>query len=138
MSTNDTALLLASGASGVVPSQEEFTAALGGFARTCLRQLIADAEALNHEIAIEVVGAATATPRWWGVEAARSNLFNKIFGAVDPNWGRVLSAVGVTDAAFDADQLDVSSSNGVQACRCRGGIGEPRTWSTCPGGRSMS
>ena len=125
MSTNDTVLLLASGASGVVPSQEEFTAALGGVCQDLARQLIADAEGANHEIAIEVVGAATVRDaEVVGREVARSNLFKcAIFGA-DPNWGRVLSAVGVTDAVFDADQLDVSF-NGVQVCR-GGGIGEPR------------
>ena len=59
-----------------------------------------------------------------GREVARSNLFKCAVFGCDPNWGRVLSAIGVTDAVFEADRLDVSF-NGVQVCR-GGGIGEPR------------
>jgi glutamate N-acetyltransferase/amino-acid N-acetyltransferase len=90
------------------------------------RQLVADAEGAHHDIAIEARGAASVDD---ALEVARSvarnNLFKcAIFGA-DPNWGRVLAAVGTTAATFDADTLDVSM-NGVQVCRA-GGVGEDRS-----------
>ncbi|MFV0427915.1 MAG: bifunctional glutamate N-acetyltransferase/amino-acid acetyltransferase ArgJ [Arachnia sp.] len=126
MSTNDTVLLLASGASGRTPSPEAFTAALTTVCQDLARQLIADAEGAAHEIAIEVVGAATETDaETVGREIARSNLFKCAVFGNDPNWGRVLSAIGVTDAAFDPDQLDVSF-NSVMVCR-GGQIGEDRS-----------
>jgi len=125
MSTNDTVILMSSGASGVAPGAAEFTAALTALCQDLAAQLIADAEGAAHEIAIEVTGAASERDaEVVGREIARSNLFKcAIFGG-DPNWGRVLSAIGVTDAAFDADELDVSI-NGVMVCRA-GQIGEPR------------
>ena len=90
-----------------------------------LTQITVDAEGAAHEISIEVVGAASESDALTvGREIARSNLFKcAIFGG-DPNWGRVLSAIGVTHATFDPDALDVSF-NGIQICRA-GGIGEPR------------
>ncbi len=126
MSTNDTVLLLSSGASGVAPKPTEFKAGLTQVCASLAEQLIADAEGAHHEIAIEVVGAASERDaEIVGREVARSNLFKcAIFGA-DPNWGRVLSAVGVTDAKFDPDQLDVAF-NGIQVCR-GGQIGEDRS-----------
>lgn len=126
MSTNDTVLLMASGASGVAPEREAFTAALTEVCGDLAEQLIADAEGAHHEITIEVVGAASERDaEVVGREVARSNLFKcAIFGA-DPNWGRVLAAVGVTDAVFDADRIDVAF-NGVQLCR-DGQIGEDRS-----------
>lgn len=126
MSTNDTVLLLASGASGTTPDVAEFTAVLTTVCQDLARQLIADAEGAHHEIAIEVVGAASERDaEVVGREVARSSLFKcAIFGA-DPNWGRVLSAVGVTDAVFEPDRIDVSF-NGVQLCR-GGEIGEDRS-----------
>ncbi len=125
MSTNDTVILMSSGASGVAPGAAEFTAALTALCQDLAAQLIADAEGAAHEIAIEVTGAASERDaEVVGREIARSNLFKcAIFGG-DPNWGRVLSAIGVTDAAFDAHELDVSF-NGVMVCRA-GQIGEPR------------
>ncbi|QXT63886.1 bifunctional glutamate N-acetyltransferase/amino-acid acetyltransferase ArgJ [Tessaracoccus palaemonis] len=125
MSTNDTVILMSSGASGVTPGVAEFTASLTALCQDLARHLIADAEGAAHEIAIEVTGAASERDaELVGREIARSNLFKcAIFGG-DPNWGRVLSAIGVTDAAFDADDLDVSF-NGVMVCRA-GQIGEPR------------
>lgn len=125
MSTNDTVILMASGASAVIPDEAAFTAALVEVCQDLARQLIADAEGAAHEIAIEVVGAASERDaEVVGREVARSNLFKcAVFGR-DPNWGRVLSAIGVTDAAFDADELDVSF-NGVMVCR-GGQIGDDR------------
>lgn len=125
MSTNDTVLLMSSGASGASPDAGDFTAALTAVCQDLARQLIADAEGAAHEIAIEVTGAASERDaEVVGREIARSNLFKcAVFGG-DPNWGRVLSAIGVTDAAFDPDDLDVSF-NGVMVCR-GGQIGDDR------------
>lgn len=126
MSTNDTVLLLSSGASGVAPLMEDFTEALTDLCQDLARQLIADAEGASHEITIEVVGAAyEEDAELVGREIARSNLFKCAVFGNDPNWGRVLSAIGVTDADFDPDMLDVSF-NGVQVCR-GGQIGEDRS-----------
>jgi glutamate N-acetyltransferase/amino-acid N-acetyltransferase len=126
MSTNDTVLLLANGASGVTPDLAEFTAALTAVCADLARQLIADAEGAEHEVAIQVVNAASEDD---AVEVARqvsrSNLFKCAIAGNDPNWGRVVSAVGTTKAAFDPDQLDVSF-NGVMVCRA-GGIGDDRS-----------
>ncbi|MFN8078696.1 MAG: bifunctional glutamate N-acetyltransferase/amino-acid acetyltransferase ArgJ [Kineosporiaceae bacterium] len=125
MSTNDTVLLLASGASGTRPHAEEFTETLRDVCADLARQLIADAEGASHDIAVEVVNAATEDD---AVEVARavtrSNLFKAAVFGNDPNWGRVLAAVGTTSAAFDPLTLDVSM-NGVQVCQAAG-VGEDR------------
>ena len=125
-STNDTVLLLASGASGVSPDVEEFTQALSAVCRDLALQLLADAEGAEHEIAIEVRGAAdeddaVAVAR----SVARSNLFKTAIFGKDPNWGRILASVGTTDAVFDPADLDVAV-NGVWVCR-DSGPGEPAT-----------
>jgi glutamate N-acetyltransferase/amino-acid N-acetyltransferase len=125
-STNDTVLLMASGASGVAVDGPGLTEAVTTVCADLARQLVADAEGAAHDIAIEVRGAASVGD---ALEVARSiarnNLFKcAIFGA-DPNWGRVLAAVGTTAAEFDPDALDVSM-NGVQVCRA-GGVGEDRS-----------
>ncbi len=126
MSTNDTVLLLGNGASGVTPDGDEFDAALTAVCQDLATQLIADAEGANHEISIEVVGAAyEEDAELVGREIARSNLFKCAVFGNDPNWGRVLSAIGVTDADFDPDMIDVSF-NGVAVCR-GGQIGEDRS-----------
>lgn len=125
MSTNDTVFLLASGASGIRPDLAEFTTNLAKVCWSLARQLIADAEGAAHDIAIEVINAATEDDALSVArEIGRSNLFKCAIFGNDPNWGRVLSAVGVTDAAFDPDQLNVSI-NGIQVCR-GGGVGDPR------------
>jgi glutamate N-acetyltransferase/amino-acid N-acetyltransferase len=126
MSTNDTVLLMSSGASGVRPSTLDFQAALNETCADLALQLLADAEGAAHEIAITVTHAATEDDAVEvGRAIARSNLFKcAVFGG-DPNWGRVLAAIGTTSAAFEPDRLDVSF-NGIKVCR-DGGIGEPRT-----------
>lgn len=125
MSTNDTVLLLASGAAGVTPELAEFTDNLTTVCADLARQLIADAEGAEHEVAIQVVNAASEQDALEVARAvARSNLFKCAIAGNDPNWGRVVSAVGTTKAAFDPDALDVSF-NGVMVCRA-GGIGEDR------------
>jgi glutamate N-acetyltransferase/amino-acid N-acetyltransferase len=125
MSTNDTVLLLASGASGVRPAATEFAGVLRSVCLDLAMQLLRDAEGASHDIAIEVVNAATEDE---AVEVARSvarsNLFKAAVFGNDPNWGRILAAVGTTAAAFDPHELDVSF-NGVLVCR-DGGLGESR------------
>jgi glutamate N-acetyltransferase / amino-acid N-acetyltransferase len=125
MSTNDTVLLLASGASGVTPAPAEFAAAVEQLCADLCRQLLTDAEGATKDVAIEVVGAATeADAVEVGRAVARSNLLKCAFFGNDPNWGRVLAAVGTTSAAFEPDALDVAI-NGVQVCRA-GAAGESR------------
>jgi glutamate N-acetyltransferase/amino-acid N-acetyltransferase len=124
-STNDTVLLMASGASGRRPESSELAAAVTEVCSSLARQLVADAEGAHHDIAIEVVGAATeADALEVGRSVARNNLFKCAVFGNDPNWGRVLAAVGTTAAAFDPLALDVAI-NGVQVCRA-GGVGEDR------------
>lgn len=126
MSTNDTVLVLASGASGMEPAEGEFTAALTGCCESLARQLIADAEGAAHDIAVTVTGAASESDALEVARAvARSNLFKCAIFGQDPNWGRVLSAIGTTQAAFDPQRVDVSF-NGVTVFR-QGGLGEDRS-----------
>jgi glutamate N-acetyltransferase/amino-acid N-acetyltransferase len=126
MSTNDTVLLMSSGASGITPSATELSAAVTSVCADLARKLIADAEGAKHDIEIEIRGAADVSDALEVARAiARNNLFKcAVFGG-DPNWGRVLAAVGTTRAAFDPATLDVSI-NGTQVCRA-GGVGEDRT-----------
>ncbi|WP_055563448.1 bifunctional glutamate N-acetyltransferase/amino-acid acetyltransferase ArgJ [Streptomyces atriruber] len=125
MSTNDTVLLLASGASGVRPDPAEFTRAVHGVCLDLALRLIADAEGASKEIEVRVVGAASEPDAVTvGRSVARNNLLKCALHGEDPNWGRVLSAIGTTSAVFDPDRLDVSI-NGVRVCR-DGAAGEPR------------
>lgn len=125
MSTNDTVLLLASGASGVRPDPDELDEAVRAVCADLAMQLLGDAEGAQHDIAIEVVGAASVDDALEvGRAVARSALFKcAVFGR-DPNWGRVLAAVGTTHAAFDPQAVDVAM-NGVLVCQ-DGGLGAPR------------
>jgi glutamate N-acetyltransferase/amino-acid N-acetyltransferase len=126
MSTNDTVLLLASGASGVTPPAQELAEAVTEACATLARQLIADAEGAAHDIEIEVRSAATVPDALEVARAiARNNLFKCAVFGNDPNWGRVLAAVGTTGAAFEPAALEVAI-NGVQVCRA-GGVGEDRS-----------
>ncbi|WP_125099764.1 bifunctional glutamate N-acetyltransferase/amino-acid acetyltransferase ArgJ [Leucobacter chromiireducens] len=116
MSTNDQVTLLASGASGVTPDEAEFAAALVQVCDSLAAQLQTDAEGASHDIDIEVRGAASeADAVEVGRSVARNNLFKAAIFGNDPNWGRVLAAIGTTDAAFDPYQVDVSF-NGVRLC----------------------
>ena len=128
MSTNDSVVLLSSGASGVRADQDELAAALTEVCASLARQLVADAEGASHDIAVHVVGASDETAAVAVARAVtRSNLFKAAVFGNDPNWGRVLSAVGTVPpevAPYDALTLDVSI-NGVQVCRA-GGVGEGR------------
>ena len=129
MSTNDTVILLASGASGVAPDPDEFAAAVTRVCADLARQMVGDAEGAKHDIAVRVVNAETEEAAEAVARAvSRSNLFKTAIFGQDPNWGRVIAAVGTVPedvAAFDATALDVSF-NGVQVCRASG-VGEDRS-----------
>ena len=124
MSTNDTVSLLGSGASGVEADETEFAAALVAVCEDLTLQLQGDAEGAGHDVAIEVRNARTETEAVTVARAvSRSNLFKTAIFGNDPNWGRVLAAVGTVpeaDAAFDPYGIDVAI-NGVQVCTA----GEP-------------
>jgi glutamate N-acetyltransferase/amino-acid N-acetyltransferase len=125
LSTNDTVIVMANGASGVAPSAAEFTTALTAAALDLAMQLLADAEGSTKDIAITVHNAASvADALTAGRACARNNLLKTALFGNDPNWGRVLAALGTTDAAFSPDQVDVTI-NGVTVCR-GGSIGDPR------------
>ncbi len=126
MSTNDTVLLLASGASGVTASEADLVEPLTEVCTELSRQLVADAEGASKEICVEVRAAATESDAETVARSvARSNLFKCAMFGEDPNWGRILSAVGTTDCAFTPDEVDVAI-NGVWICRS-GGVGEDRS-----------
>jgi len=126
MSTNDTVLLLASGASEAAPSTSDFAEALRSVCADLARQLIADAEGATKEVQVEVTGAATEDDAVEvGRSIARNNLLKCALFGNDPNWGRVLAAIGTTQAEFDPLALDVAI-NGVQVCRA-GAAGEDRS-----------
>ncbi|QIY94777.1 bifunctional glutamate N-acetyltransferase/amino-acid acetyltransferase ArgJ [Streptomyces sp. S1D4-11] len=125
MSTNDTVLLLASGASEVTPGYAEFAEAVRKVCDDLGQQLIRDAEGASKDIKIEVVNAASEDDAVEvGRSIARNNLLKCAIHGEDPNWGRVLSAIGTTGAAFEPDQLNVAI-NGVWVCK-NGGVGEDR------------
>ncbi|MGY1821912.1 bifunctional glutamate N-acetyltransferase/amino-acid acetyltransferase ArgJ [Geodermatophilus sp. SYSU D00079] len=125
LSTNDTVIVMASGASGVTPSAAEVAEALTAAATDLAMQLLADAEGSTKDIAITVRNAASVDDALTaGRACARNNLLKTALFGNDPNWGRVLAAIGTTDAAFEADQVDVTI-NGVTVCR-GGAIGDPR------------
>ncbi|EID55812.1 bifunctional glutamate N-acetyltransferase/amino-acid acetyltransferase ArgJ [Saccharomonospora xinjiangensis] len=125
MSTNDTVLLMCNGASGTEPDAGEFTSLLTSTCHDLAMQLLGDAEGSEHDITIDVVNAATEDDALAvGRAIARSNLFKTAVFGKDPNWGRILAAVGTTDATFEPSALDVAF-NGVWICR-GGEPGEPR------------
>ncbi len=125
MSTNDQVTLMASGASNVTPSQDDFTVALTQICISLATQLQQDAEGSSHDITITVQGAASeADAEEVGRSVARNNLFKAAIYGNDPNWGRILAAVGVTKAEFDPYNIDVSI-NGVSVSR-KGQPDQPR------------
>ena len=125
MSTNDQVTLMASGASGITPEPDAFRAALIDVCTDLAIQLQSDAEGASHDITIEVVGAVSEDDAVEvGRSVARNNLFKAAVFGKDPNWGRVLAAIGTTDAAFDPYDVDVSM-NGVRVCTS-GGPDRPR------------
>lgn len=124
-STNDTVLLLCSGASGHTPTQEDFTATLTDVCRDLVKQLQADAEGATKHVTITVTGAATDDEAKQAAKViAQDNLCKTAFFGSDPNWGRVAMAVGNAPTEFDPNKLDITI-NGVEVCRA-GGAGEDR------------
>ncbi|MGO1511221.1 MAG: bifunctional glutamate N-acetyltransferase/amino-acid acetyltransferase ArgJ [Actinomycetaceae bacterium] len=128
MSTNDTVVLLASGASGVAPDEQELTEAVTAASADLARRLVADAEGASHDIAVTVTHASSEEAAVAVARAVtRSNLFKAAVFGNDPNWGRILAAAGTVPedvAPFDATTVDVSV-NGVMVCK-DSGVGEPR------------
>ncbi len=117
MSTNDQVTLMASGASGVRPDLAEFTNNLQAVCLDLAKQLQHDAEGSSHDITITVSGAASeADAEEVGRSVARNNLFKAAIYGNDPNWGRILAAVGVTKAEFDPYNIDVSI-NGISVSK---------------------
>ncbi|RII41529.1 bifunctional glutamate N-acetyltransferase/amino-acid acetyltransferase ArgJ [Galactobacter valiniphilus] len=137
MSTNDTVVLMSSGAAGVTPDEAEFAALLSELCTDLALQLLADAEGASHDIAVQTVNAASLEDALEVSRAvSRSNLFKTAIFGNDPNWGRVLSEVGTTKAAFEASDLDVTI-NGVMVCRgC--GVGEDRSLVDLASAREVS
>src|SRR5699024_9279764 len=109
MSTNDTVILMCSGASGVVPNSTQIQELIRQVCASLARQIIGDAEGSTRDIAVTVHGAASEQD---GEEVARavtrSNLFKTAMFGKDPNWGRIISAVGTTEAQFDPATIDVA------------------------------
>lgn len=125
MSTNDQVSLLASGASGITPDLDDFRSRLTEVCDDLAAQLQRDAEGASHDISIQVEHAASdADAVEVGRSVARNNLFKAAIFGNDPNWGRVLAAIGTTDAAFDPYDVDVWM-NGVRVCTA-GGPDRPR------------
>ncbi len=117
MSTNDTVLLLASGAAGLVPDERVLAAAVEQVCADLARQLVDDAEGASKTVAVTVTRAADERDGLVAARAvARSNLLKCALHGEDPNWGRVLAAVGTTDATFEPERLAVAL-NDVWVCR---------------------
>ena len=124
-STNDTVLLLASGASGVTPSYSELVEAVTDVCASLARQLVADAEGASKDVRIDVVNAVSEDDAVGaGRAVARANLVKCAIHGEDPNWGRILAELGMTDARFEPDAVDVAI-NGVWVCR-DGATGDDR------------
>ena len=135
-STNDTVLLMASGASGARPDPAAFDEVVRRVLEDLAAQLLRDAEGSAHDIDIEVVGAADEDDAVEvGRSVARSNLFKCAVFGEDPNWGRVLASVGTTRAAFDPYAVDVVF-NGVQVCTAGQSDADPTE--VCFGGRAVT
>jgi glutamate N-acetyltransferase/amino-acid N-acetyltransferase len=117
LSTNDTVLLLASGASGTEPTAGQLADTVRLACEELAWQLIGDAEGATKQVGIEVTGAASEDDAVEvGRAVARNNLVKTALFGGDPNWGRILAAVGTTAATFEPDRLDVAI-NGVWVCR---------------------
>ena len=115
-STNDTVIAMASGASGVQPSAEDFADALTELSEELSRQLQADAEGVTKRVVITVEGTADDAQALNAARAiGRDNLVKCAMFGSDPNWGRVLAAVGMADAEMDPEKITVSF-NGTPVC----------------------
>ncbi|MCD2112784.1 bifunctional glutamate N-acetyltransferase/amino-acid acetyltransferase ArgJ [Rhodococcus rhodochrous] len=122
-STNDTVLLLASGASGITPSQDELNAAVLAVCDDLAEQMMADAEGVTKRVTVTVRGAASEADALIGARTvARDSLVKTALFGSDPNWGRVLAAIGIAPIDLDPDKISVSfNGNPV----CIDGVGAP-------------
>ncbi len=122
-STNDTVLLLASGASGITPSQDELNAAVLAVCDDLAEQMMADAEGVTKRVTVTVRGAASEADALIGARTvARDSLVKTALFGSDPNWGRVLAAIGIAPIELDPDKISVSfNGNPV----CIDGVGAP-------------
>jgi glutamate N-acetyltransferase / amino-acid N-acetyltransferase len=120
MSTNDTVIVMASGASGVEADPVDLTAALTAVCRDLAQQMQADAEGVTKRITVRVSGAATEEDAVTIARTvARDSLVKTALFGSDPNWGRVAAAVGYADADVNPELLDVTING---ALLCRGGV----------------
>ncbi|WP_278373254.1 bifunctional glutamate N-acetyltransferase/amino-acid acetyltransferase ArgJ [Brevibacterium casei] len=125
MSTNDTVILMSSGAADTTVDTTEFEHLLGELCHDLMRQLHVDAEGAHHDIAITTRGAASESDALTvSRSVARSNLFKAAIFGEDPNWGRVVAQVGTTSADFDPTTIDVTI-NGTEVCRSSGPYADP-------------
>lgn len=125
MSTNDSVILMANGASGSTLDDIALSDLLTEVCGSLARQMVGDAEGASKDIRVEVSGAASEDDAVAAARAvARSNLFKCAMYGEDPNWGRILSAVGTSSAAFEPDHIGVSI-NGVEVCRNGYAYGDP-------------
>jgi glutamate N-acetyltransferase/amino-acid N-acetyltransferase len=123
-STNDTVLLLASGASGVSPGKDEFAETLRAVCADLARGLQADAEGVTKRIAVTVTGADSDADALLGARAvARDSLVKTALFGSDPNWGRIAAAIGASEARVDPATLSVTV-NGVLLCAAAAAVGD--------------
>ena len=129
MSTNDTVLLLASGASGIEPDPDEFNDLVAQATASLARQIIGDGEGASHDIRVKVIGATTEDAALaCGRAVAASNLLKCAISGNDPNWGRIVSSLGTVPpevAPYDSSKVTVDV-NGVRICE-NGGAGRDRS-----------
>lgn len=129
MSTNDTVLLLASGASGIEPDPDEFNDLVAQATASLARQIIGDGEGASHDIRVKVIGATTEDAALaCGRAVAASNLLKCAIFGNDPNWGRIVSSLGTVPpevAPYDSNKVTVDV-NGVRICE-NGGAGRDRS-----------
>lgn len=129
MSTNDTVLLLASGASGIEPDPDEFNDLVAQATASLARQIIGDGEGASHDIRVKVIGATTEDAALaCGRAVAASNLLKCAISGNDPNWGRIVSSLGTVPpevAPYDSNKVTVDV-NGVHICE-NGGAGRDRS-----------
>jgi len=127
ISTNDTVLLLASGASGITADETELAAAVHSVCAQLAGQIVADAEGASKQVRVDVIHAQDEAAALQVARAvARNALVKCALAGADPNWGRVAAAVGSTEAAFDPDHLDIAM-NGVWVCRDSAPAADPAT-----------
>ncbi len=122
-STNDTVLLLASGASGITPAQDELNAAVLAVCDSLADQMMADAEGVTKRVTVTVRGAASESDALVGARTvARDSLVKTALFGSDPNWGRVLAAIGIAPIELDPNKISVTF-NGSPVCT--DGVGAP-------------